>query len=167
MNELEIEQHKLIVLNCKKLLIMCLSEDTKYIESVMLKSQKAINKYNNNKLSVSDITQKEIGVWNIAVKNYINSTYVTPLANKLEERLSKLKKYDEDDLFEYIHKYKCNLRKKTKSAISSMDFSDLMKKYTLLNRKSKNIYKPTPLEKEIKEAIKIEVISRFQEQIKN
>ena len=94
MDAITIEQHKLIANSCKDLLNVVFSSDLDTVTNILNKSQSKIDQYNNNKLTITDISVYEIGIWNANIKKLIYGRYLNPI-------LKKMKNIDEDD-YEYI-----------------------------------------------------------------
>jgi len=94
MDSITIEQHKLIVNSCKDLLKVVFMFDVDTITNILNNSQSKIDQYNNNKLTITDISVYEIGIWKANIKKLIYGRYLNPI-------LKKMKNINEDDC-EYI-----------------------------------------------------------------
>jgi len=95
MELIEIEQHKLIINNCKKLLNVSFENDIDYLTNIINKSKNIINKYNNENLTIVDVTKKESGLWNSTIKKLVYGKYYNPIIKKIN------KHYDTSQDFEY------------------------------------------------------------------
>ena len=84
MEAIEIEQHKLIVKNCKELLKVSLENDIDYLRNIINKSKNIIDNYNNENLTIVDVTKKEIGLWKSTIKKLVYGRYYNSIIKKID-----------------------------------------------------------------------------------
>jgi len=97
MELIEIEQHKLIVQNCKELLRVSLQNDVDYLRNIIEKSTNIIDKFNNENLTIVDVSKTEIGSWTSTIKKVVYGKYYNAIINSLNKH-----NYDRSDDYEYI-----------------------------------------------------------------
>jgi len=76
---MEIVRHKIIVEKCEELIEFVSKQDEMTVNVIMEKSKAAINKYNEEKLTICNPTKSELGKWSLAIKSIVNARLVKPL----------------------------------------------------------------------------------------
>lgn len=140
MELIEIEQHKLIVKNCKELIKVSLENDIDYLQNIINKSKNIIDNYNNENLTIVDVTKKESGLWKSTIKKVVYGKYYNPIIKNLDNH------YDRSEDFEYAceeHKDIYNHKDGTQEWFYNVDkFCPTCKKeYLKREKETKDFYK--------------------------
>ena len=178
----DIEQHKLILEKGKELLKVAFDSDKDLISNIINNSKNVVDNYNTEKLTVTDVSNKENGLWKSTLK--IREKYNFEYDD--EDILCGNCLYSLQEIFEDV-KYcsfcepKIEQNKKIKEkyyneieilkdlylkSIEKTNFSsDLKYKYILLTRKIGRYYQfATEIQKTIKESLRLQIIRNYQEQ---
>ena len=153
MDALDIEQHKMIVLNCEKLLSVCLHEDYFNLKRIYDKSRKIIDEYNNLNLTVSDYNDIEKGLFFASVKKVIYGHFMNGVIKNIDKKTKCY--YDVTYCIKEEFKKACN---------KTYFNNDLMMKFILLSRRVRNGDINKDLHLAIKDIIHIQIKKTFQEQ---
>ncbi len=153
MDLLDIERNKLITERCNSLLKVADNCDVEYLQSIIDKSNDALNTYNKSELTVCNPTNVELGKWDSIVKNVVITYYYKPFY-----------KIHESNIDYYLSK--THKKEFFVCCDNTLFCEKLIHRNILLSRKTKNKIKLNPLEKALKQSIKTEILKTFQEQNK-
>jgi len=148
MDLLEVERLKLVVLKSKELLSVLSGEcESGVISNLLNRTEQIINYFNKQNLTVTDITEKEKGIF----KSVIKKVCLGYFFNKSQQG---------DLEYDFKEKIRDDIKKRCDNLILE---DDIIFKYTLFSRQC-NKYYPNPLEKALLNTLHSIIINEFTKQ---
>tara|TARA_R110000868_G_scaffold3563_2_gene22510 strand:+ start:54 stop:665 length:612 start_codon:yes stop_codon:yes gene_type:complete len=92
----DIEQHKLILEKGKELLKVAFDSDKDLISNIINNSKNVVDNYNTEKLTVTDVSNKENGLWKSTLKKVIYANFFKKKFILIREKYNF--EYDDEDI---------------------------------------------------------------------